>query len=169
MKFFSKAHQSWVEGLLGAIQSHYAENLTTLAVFGSYARGEHRFNSDLDLLIVLKKDSSASRLKRQEDFVQNIELPLDPSKDKLEAQNIHMELSSMIVTQAEAISFNPLYLDMVEYCHLVIDRNQFFHKILKQTEKQMKKWGSQKHFISGHWYWEIKPGLKWNEVLHYDQ
>lgn len=169
LKYYSKAHEQWVASLLGKIQQVYGEHLTSLAIFGSYARQENRLNSDLDLLIIVQNFEKKGRLKRQGEFVHQIEMPLESLARTVHAEGISTEVSNLLLTPFEADRFLPIYLDMTAHHMMVIDRGGFLQKILERTGAQMKKWGSQRKQAGNHWYWEIRPGLKWNEVLDYDQ
>lgn len=170
MKYFSKNQQKYVESLFQGIYKHYGDHLVSLVVFGSYARGEQRFNSDLDILVILDEAYPIkSRFKRVGDFVAFVENQVDDLRAMCEGERIYMEISPFIVTSKEALFFNPLYLDMVQSSLIIEDKNDFFLKILHRTKSSMQKWGSQKKQIGNNWYWEIKKGLTWNEVMDYDQ
>lgn len=169
MHFFSPAHRQFVEALFGAIQAHYGSQLVTLAVFGSYARGAPRANSDLDLFIVLKHGDPIGRCARTQDFVRAIELPLDPLADAAAREGIVTEISPLILTRAEAGAFIPLYLDMVGHHHIIVDQDHFLRQRLQKVKKQMQVWGSKRCIAGNHWYWQIKPGMRWGEVLNYDE
>ncbi len=159
LKFFSPSHRDHFEALVERIKAYYDSSLLSLVIYGSYARGENRLDSDLDLLIVLDPLPKRSRLQRQEDFIRNIEL----------VDDVLMEVSPFILGRKEASSFSPLYLDMVSDHVLLVDREDFLKNLLKEFSEKMKRWGSRRVPVGGHWYWEIKPGLKWNEVIDYDQ
>lgn len=167
IKFFSKGHRKLVESLISAIRKHYSDHLISLAIFGSYARGENRLNSDLDLLIVLDEGSFPGRLKANEEFVREIELPAERSLGPTE-KTLRMEVSPLILTKKGAGHFLPLYLDMVQDRILIFDRDDFLKKILQKTQNKMEAWGSKKKSMGGHWYWEIRPGTRWGEVFDYD-
>lgn len=168
LKFLSATHCTYLDSLFDRIKTFYQANLVSLAVYGSYARGENRPDSDIDLLIVLQK-MEGERLARQEAFVREIEIPLDPLWSACAKEGFHMEISTLILDRRQAGSFMPLYLDMAEHCVILFDRDQFFQRRLDQVRQQMKRWGSRKQKVGGHWYWEIRPGTKWNEVIDYDK
>jgi hypothetical protein len=154
---------------LRRIADYYGARMMSLVVFGSYARGEQRLNSDLDLLIVLRSGSWSYRSERTEEFVRSVEQPCDSDLQALFENGISMELSPIILTHGEAQCFLPLYLDMVNNSLIIEDREEFFAGVLGKVKRQMARWGSEHIKVSGHWLWEIRPGLKWDEVLHYDE
>ncbi|RMI00785.1 MAG: nucleotidyltransferase domain-containing protein, partial [Calditrichaeota bacterium] len=64
--------QPFVEELRERLIEFYGENLAAAIVFGSYARGEVRFASDLDILIILN-ECSLRRRERQREFEREVE------------------------------------------------------------------------------------------------
>lgn len=72
LKTFSPRHQRYIIAVLKEIINYYDDSLLGCAIFGSYARGDNLKNSDLDLLIILKKAPGFSR--RIEEFVDNVKM-----------------------------------------------------------------------------------------------
>jgi len=166
---FTGLHRDCLAVVLRSIVDYYGERMVSLVVFGSYARREPRFDSDLDLLIVLSSGNWSRRSERTEEFVINVEQPCDEHLQKLFEAGISMDLSPMILTRDEAQGFLPLYLDMVSHCLIIEDHEGFIESVLEKVKQQMARWGSERMNVGGHWLWEIRPGLKWNEVLRYDE
>ena len=81
LRTFSPQHRQWVGGVLDEILRYYGENLLGLAIFGSFARGENRKGSDLDLLIILK--NAGKRRIRIEEFIREIEMKHDDLAQQL--------------------------------------------------------------------------------------
>lgn len=168
MMFHSENQKVFIEKLTTKIASFYNEQLVSLAIFGSYAREEAKLNSDLDLLIILRS-LPFGRMRAQWEFVSEIEIPLDAEKDALKRDNIDMEISSLLLARSGAESFLPIYLDMVQYCYVLKDCENFLKNRLLTVSEQMKRWGSKRVDVGGHWAWEICPALKWGEVINYDK
>lgn len=165
--FLSPGQKNYVLALFAAIQDHYKDRLMTLAVFGSYAAKTPRYNSDLDLLLILneKKQSISQKIA---EFTK-LELTLTELEEKCWQSGVCMEISPLILNQNSATSFHPIYLDMVTSHLIIIDKNDFLKNILKNVQGKMKKWGSKKINESGSWIWQIKPDLKWGEKIDYDE
>lgn len=159
----------YLVALFDRIRIHYGKNLISLFVYGSYARGENRLNSDIDLLLVVEAHKIKGKVARHSDFVKNIELPLEDLDAQCSRHKIGTEISVLIFSKDEAKKFNPLYLDMVEDHVKIHDETGFMAEVFEQVKQKMQCWGSRKKNAGGHWYWEIKPGMKWGEVLDYDQ
>jgi uncharacterized protein len=169
LPFFTGLHRDCLSLVLRRIADYYGTRLVSLAVFGSYARGKPRFGSDLDLLIILTQATWSRLSERTEEFVTNVEQPCDDDLQKLFEAGISMDISPIVLTRHEAQGFLPLYLDMVSNCLIIEDREGFLEIVLEEVKQRMARWGSERISVSGHWLWEIHPGLKWNEVLHYDE
>ena len=167
--FFSEIHRQCLVAVLRRIVGYYGTRLVSLIVFGSYARREPRLNSDLDLLVILGSGSWSRLSERTEEFVGNVEQPCDDELQMLFEEGISMDLSPVILLREEAKGFLPFYLDMVGNSLTIEDHDGFFSDVLEKVKGQMARWGSERVNVSGHWLWEIRPGLKWNEILRYDQ
>ena len=128
MKTFTKTHRKYIEKLMERIKEYYGSNLVSVVIFGSHARGTNRTNSDLDILIVLEK-CEKSKQKRLQEFVEKIEMPLEPLAIKLLDEGIYMDVAPVILTKDEARYFNPLYLDMVKHKIIIFNKNNFIQLI----------------------------------------
>jgi hypothetical protein len=152
MKFFTKNHQEYITQLFSKIEDFYGDTLVSLVVYGSYAREENKFDSDIDLFIVIKTDKT--RGERIREFVKEIESPLINLSLKLYDDNISPEISSLILTEKESLCFNPLYLDMVTKRIIIFDRYNFMENLLMKYKNLMnecktrkEKCGSFEYFV----------------------
>ncbi|MFA5559779.1 MAG: nucleotidyltransferase domain-containing protein [Methanofastidiosum sp.] len=152
MKFFTNNHQEYINQLFSKIEDFYGDTLVALIVYGSYARGENRFDSDIDLFIVIKTDRN--RRERIREFVKEIESPLLNLSLKLYEDRISPEISTLILTEKESLSFNPLYLDMVTKRIIIFDRDNFMENLLMKYKNLMnecktrkEKCGSFEYFV----------------------
>ncbi|MHA1470421.1 MAG: nucleotidyltransferase domain-containing protein [Candidatus Asgardarchaeia archaeon] len=156
MKTYSALHEKYIDSLITRIKEHYKGNLVSLVIFGSYARNENKPKSDIDILIVLK---NAGRMReRLEDFIENIEEPLEEIAMKLMDEGINPEISPIILTKEEARYLNPIYLDMTTSCIILYDKDNFMEKILENLREKMKNWKSYKENFGNKWIWVIKKG-----------
>ena len=152
MKVFSRTHEICIKELFRKIREHYGNNLLSLVVFGSYARGSNRYNSDIDLLIILKDAPRIS--ERIRDFIVNVEEPLEELEKKLTEEGIYMDISPLILTSEEALNFSPLYLDILEN-HIIICDRGFFRKLVEFIGEEAKKRKVLRYKVDGHDVWEF--------------
>lgn len=74
-------HQNLSE-IIGLIKGwfgvHYQERVSQIVLYGSQARGEAQFDSDIDLLIVLNQGFDyAQEIERTSEFIQELSLRYD--------------------------------------------------------------------------------------------
>jgi len=166
--FHSKEQFDCVVSLVDRVVEHYAENLISVAIFGSYSRNEARLNSDLDLFLVLKELPFSSRSRVHRDFVESVEVPLDGKFQHLRTTGINMEVSPIILSMDQAMFFNPLYYDMTLSVIIISDQNDFLKRKIIATSEMIKRNGSEKIAIGGHWYWKAKSNPKFGEPIFYE-
>ncbi|WP_422444838.1 nucleotidyltransferase family protein [Thermoanaerobacterium sp. DL9XJH110] len=154
---FSSLHRQYLNGVLKRIHEYYGDLLLGLSIFGSYARRENRKNSDLDLLIILKKVPGFSQRIRE--FVDNVELELESLAQKLyEEEDILCELSPYILSKEESLKFHPIYFDLVEYNKVVYDPEGIISHIIESTKNLMVRNGAKKVEYGNFWEWETEKG-----------
>lgn len=158
----------FIDSLINTTKGYYGGNLRSLVVHGSYARGQNKKGSDIDLLIILDGTSLSSK-QRNYEFVQEIESRFQDVAQSCYKQGINTDVSTFILTKDEASHFNPLYLDMTTHALAVVDRDDFFSEILNITRTKMKNWGSQKYQSGNSWCWHIAPHIKPGTSIDYDK
>jgi len=132
--------------------NYYGDILVGCAIFGSYARGDNRKNSDLDLLIILNKAPGFSR--RLGDFVENVEMKHEQLAQTLyEQEDIFIELSPYILTRKEALKVHPIYFDLVEHNFVICDQEKIITRIINSTANLLRKSGARKSQTNNTWEW----------------
>jgi len=87
-----------LKNLIGVIKSYFKDkSIISLALFGSVARGEENFNSDIDLLIITKNKKLASKISEKcnldiIDKFGNVLMPYILNKNEFEKSNIKREI-----------------------------------------------------------------------------
>lgn len=155
LKTFSPRHRQYVIVVLKEIINYYDYSLLGCAIFGSYVRGDNRKNSDLDLLIVLKKAPGFSR--RIKEFVENIEMKHESLAQEIyEQEDILCELSPYILTRDEALKVHPIYYDLVEYHLIVYDPTGLIARIINSTENFLLQSEARKVRRNNTWEWQTE-------------
>jgi Nucleotidyltransferase domain. len=131
-------YRSLVKDLLNTLLLVFKDNLVSVVVYGSVARGQMRRDSDLDLLIVAEK-LPASRFERIAMF-NRAEEAVEKSLEELSKKGYFVTFSPIIKTMGEAERISPLYLDMVDEGIIVYDRNSFSKNFRKTFEKVDGTW-----------------------------
>lgn len=145
-------HRQYIITVLNEIISCYDDILVGCAVFGSYARGDNRKNSDLDLLIILTKAPGFSR--RLGYFIEHVEMKHEQLAQTLyEHEDIFIELSPYILTREEALKVHPIYFDLIEHNCVIYDSEKIIARIINSTANLLRKSGAMKSRINNTWEW----------------
>ncbi|MEM2564604.1 MAG: nucleotidyltransferase domain-containing protein [Candidatus Bathyarchaeia archaeon] len=139
------------------------DNLVSVVVYGSVARGSARKDSDIDILIVAE-NLPKSRMERQRMFLE-IESSLEPLINELWDRGFYVDFSPLILSREEASKIRPIYLDMVEDAIILYDKEGFFGNILERLKRRLKELGARREWIGNKWYWILKPNIKFGEVV----
>ncbi|WP_338599108.1 nucleotidyltransferase domain-containing protein [Sulfolobus tengchongensis] len=159
-----KPYNKVVETLLEALLSLYHDNLVSLLVYGSVARGDPRKDSDIDLLVVFES-LPLNRPKRLDIFNRAYDV-VDPLILSLMDQGYYITLSPIIKSKDEASHFTPQYLDMIDDAVIVYDKDSFMEKVLNRISEELKKLGAKRVWLSNKaWYWVLKPDYKFGDVI----
>jgi hypothetical protein len=145
-----------LDRFLDLLKATWGEELVSVVVFGSYARGEARPESDLDLLII-KKNLPKSRLARQ---------ALVSQMEKRVGQEFAATLSTIILTPEEAQVVKPYYLGMLSGHTILFDRGLFFAKVLARLQNRLAELGGERrHDPDGYEYWLLKSDARFGEEI----
>jgi hypothetical protein len=161
-KIGSRFYKGILEDFIDLLKVEFRDDLVSLVLFGSIARGEGSILSDIDLLLILEK--CHPNYHRSLDQVLDV---VDRLKDLKVFGRIREKLgqepffSFLILSRKEAEENRYVFLDMINDAKILYDKNDFFIGRLKQLRKRIKELGSQKVTLEdGSWYWDLKPDLK---------
>lgn len=156
--------ERYVKVLCDAFQvlSRYLR-LTSLAVYGSVARGTAKENSDIDLLIV-SNDFSGS-IGRRIDVLYRLEKNLEELA-WLRRNGVYTGFSFYPLTEEEASRKPLLFIDMTEDAVIIYDRNRFLERVLTEFKAELLKLGAKRVFMDKeNWYWDLKPDYRFGEEI----
>lgn len=144
-------------------QEILGDNLTSVVLFGSVARGEAGPRSDVDLLVVCR-DLPRGAFRRRE-ALEPVRERLQEDLDRLWEQGLTTDVVEVIKTEAEARRTHLLYLDMTEEAVLLCDREGFFGDVLKGVRGRLAELGAVRRRLGNVRYWDLKPDFKPGEVI----
>lgn len=128
--------------IVACYKNYLSDNLISIVLFGSRARGNAKKTSDLDLFIIAKK------------------LPLRPFRRVLYIRNPLMgqfeEKICIIAKTSEEVlkDFPPLFLDIGIDGIILYDRNDFFKNLQIKIRDIIHQTGLQRKRDNGEFYWE---------------
>jgi len=141
------------------------DDLVSIAVFGSVARGEARSLSDLDVVLVSKRfpKSYSERVR----VAVNVIDPIRHLKLWLwNKRGVYCNIELLMLSMEEATLTQPVYLDMIFDSIIVYDRNRFLSNVLERVRSKMESLGAERvELPSGKWFWRLKPRVERGEVI----
>lgn len=140
----------------------YGDRLVSLAVYGSYARGTQRPDSDLDLLVVVR-DLPRHRPARWEEW---------DGVERLLAERLRgrapVHLSPLLKSPEAIVAGTPLLLDLTEDAVLLFDRDGFLAGRLEVLRRRLRQLGARRIRLDGdRWVWDLKPDYRPGEVFEW--
>jgi hypothetical protein len=102
------------------LEEELRDNLVSVILFGSVARGEATANSDIDLLVICEA-LPAGRFARL-GLIEAVDRRFEAELGRLRASGIDTRVIPLLKTHEEARRVVPLYLDMVEDARFLVDR-----------------------------------------------
>lgn len=153
-----------IHKFLADVRDKYKDNLVSVIVFGSIARGKGKKESDIDLLIILE-DASDVYYNRLKPFV-DIELKIRGSRvfERYIKEGLMPCFSYLIFSIKETEENHYIFLDMIEDSLILYDKKNYFKKKLSLLKNRLSFLGSKKISLDdGTWYWDLKPDLKMGE------
>lgn len=152
----------YAERLVERLRAGVGDRLVSVVVYGSRARGTHRADSDLDVLLVIR-DLPRPRAERHA-LLRPIKQAVDQEHRQIRGSDPPY-LSYLAKTPEEAAYHSPVYLDMTEDAVLVHDRDRFFAGVLDSMRGRMAALGSRRVWLEGGWYWLLQPDAAWGERI----
>jgi predicted nucleotidyltransferase len=155
--------QLLVDKFVQMLRANWHENLVSIILYGSVARGDYRPDSDIDLLIVCER-LPQSQLERRRQMTELVS-KLDNEVAALWDKGYYHHFSTLIKTREEAYNVSPIYLDLVEDAVILYDKDDFFHIILSDLGDRLQELGARRIYVGKKWYWDICPESKFGETV----
>lgn len=134
------------------------DDLVSVVLFGSVARGEARPDSDIDLIVVVN-DLPPARFARKE-RLEPVRARLEPAIQEAQGQGVWTGWTEVILTPEEAAQARPLYLDLTREAVLLHDPSGFFRQILEALRARLQELGAHYVRSAEGWYWDLKPDFQ---------
>ena len=142
----------FVEELL----SRHGDDVVSVAVFGSVARGGFDDTSDVDVLIVMER-LPKSRFKRYELIGDTLDA-IEPLRERLARMGVYTGISPVILDLEEAKYFRPLYLDLAYDAIVLYDEKGFLTGILERVRECVEEFGGERVWMGKRWLWRFEKG-----------
>jgi len=126
--------------IIKQVKDFYSDNLLALAIYGSYAKGTAREESDLDIIIILKK-----AIKGRQRYVEFNQINDQQG----------LEVNPVIFDIDEAKNFHLIYLSFLGALDIVEDNFGILETIQRKLIELFEKGVIEKKEIMGITYWRI--------------
>jgi len=144
----------------------FGDELVSLVLFGSYARGDYEKDSDVDLLVVLEEVDDRYAVHQRLDEVEEL---LKPVLEAFRAHGYNPLLSPIVLSREQARRARPLYLDMVfDYKVLYDEEEGFMANVLERLKKRLEGYGAHRVRIGKKWVTVLKKDYEFGEVIEYE-
>jgi|ECHnycMinimDraft_1075156.scaffolds.fasta_scaffold01689_2 predicted nucleotidyltransferase len=153
------------EEIVKAFLKVYEDDLVSLVLFGSYARGDQRKYSDIDLLVVLKKIEDRYEVFKK--FLE-VEKILEETVYKgLRERGYDPYVSPIFLDISQAVKFRPLYIDLVFDAEVLFDKENLMKKTLERVGKRLEELGAKREKL-GRIHYVVLTKVKPGEVIKYE-
>jgi predicted nucleotidyltransferase len=149
-----EAYREAVERFVEGARDLLGEDLLSIVLYGSVARGTPREDSDVDLLLVARGLPPGVRPRRR--YLEPAEGPADTVLRRVRPHGI---LSVVSRTPEELAYGGPLFYDMTvpEERQILFDRDDFMASWLEDLRRRMQAAGARRAWTHGHPYWILTP------------
>ncbi|MGB9724518.1 MAG: nucleotidyltransferase domain-containing protein [Chloroflexia bacterium] len=144
-------------------QDVVGDNLISVVLFGSVARGQVRPDSDIDLLVICRELPTG--IFRRREVLEPVRERLQEVLERLWDQGVYTDFVEVIKTMEEAERTHLLYLDMTEEAQILWDRDGFFAGILDRVRERLRELGARRKTLGRLCYWDLKPDFQPGEVI----
>lgn len=145
-----------LDRFVDVVRARWGQDLISVVLFGSWARGEARPGSDIDVLVI-RGGFPKSRLDRHMELFEVA---------KAVSREFASRVSIVPLTLEEARETKPFYLGMLTACSILYDAGDFFRSLLRRLNDRLRALGAQRRTDrDGFEYWVLKPDYRLGEVV----
>ncbi len=155
-----RVYEPLLEEVLAKLFERFGEDLVSVVLYGSVARGVARPTSDMDLFVVIQglPFNFYDRATLISDIVRRLH---EPKMRLWRDGGRYTNIDILPFTPEEAAVLRPLYLDFLFDAMLLHDRGGFMHEVLEQLRKRLRELGGRRVTMpSGKWYWLLSQPLQ---------
>ena len=141
----------------------YGQDLVSLGVFGSVGRGRPRYDSDIDVIMVMD-NLPRGRYERLKVF-EALEIRMVPLLEEACLLGVETVINPVLKSPSEVLMGSPIFIDMVEDLVLLVDRERFLETYMTSLRQRLKELGARRIWRGNSWHWLLKPDYKPGEVF----
>ena len=147
------------------LKKNFEDNLLSVILFGSVARGKWTIESDLDLFAIVSNTYSGEIQLSQKIIDLIIEFEQSHSVKDDNGKDISPSIQVISLFLKELDIFRTIFYDIAVDGILIYDRNQFGAKFIKKIKDRIKEKGLKRIFNSDNdFYWK-RRNIKFGEIV----
>lgn len=158
-------YRDYLYNFLIKLKEIFKEDLLSVILFGSVARGKWTKESDIDVLIIFSNKISEN-MQLDEKLTEVILNFYDKNNLKDEQGNyLYTPIQEISLFHKDLDKFRTLFYDIAMDGLLIFDRNQIGLKFINKTKLRIKKKGLKRIFYSDEdFYWK-RNDIKFGEII----
>lgn len=153
MENLRQALLSLAERFRDDLLEFYRENIISIVLYGSVARGDCHEGSDINLLAVFKELP-----ERRKERYKSIEMALKSVNRDLislfKKEGILTNINVLIKSMEEMEGYSSLFLDMTQDGVILYDRDWFITNKLGKLRKTLEEGNSRRTWVGRLWFWQ---------------
>jgi predicted nucleotidyltransferase len=138
-------------------------SLTSFAIYGSFARGEAKPTSDVDILLV--SDEFEETLASRIDSLAWVDRELAGELEFLARNGYRFFPSFYPLRMSEALTFPVLFLDMTEDAKIIHDKDDFLKRTLARLSARLELMGARRIRTGDGRYWDLGTNIRPGEEI----
>jgi len=161
----TKDYIGYVNLIVKLLKRTLKEDLFSVVLFGSVARGVAGEGSDIDILVIAK---NFGHFRSRFEIFNEVERDLRASKEYrgLKEKKLGTLISPVPLTPEEIKKKPPILLDLVTEGVILYDTDDFMKNQINYLRNKLEEMGAKKIFLEdGRWYWDLKPNYKLGEIV----
>ncbi len=160
----SYIYRDYLYNFVKLMKENYKEDLLSIILFGSVARGKWNNESDIDLFIIFTNKSSLRTIinKRLTKIISDYERNSKLRNSK--GDRLFSTIQDISLVLKDLHTFRTIFYGIAMDGILLFDRNQTGLHFLKKIKKRIEEKGLRRIFIKENdYYWERK--VKFGEII----
>lgn len=154
--------KDYLNNYLSRIKEDFGEDVISVILFGSVARGKWTLESDIDLLLIFSNDST-NLTKRLKKILFNF-YEFNQLIDK-EGNQLYGIIQEVPLLQQDLNNFRTLFYDIAIDGILIFDRNNVGLEFINRIKRRIKDKGLKRIFLGEEdFYWKRKD-VKFGEIV----
>ena len=162
----SRLYRALAESFAAILIRELGDQITSIALYGSVARGMARPESDIDVFVVAGKAETERDVIRRRIMDLEYEFWNGDESESLREQGYRASVETLVVSEAHARRGFSIYLDMTLEAVVLYDPSGFFAQRMEQVKARMAELKSRREWIDDDCYvWRLKGDMKLGEIF----